>query len=197
MKKKYAMEKEDSIQDNIIRQLKYIGEDPGREGLKETPDRIIRAWDEIFAGYKQDPADLLTTFSTDGYDQMVLCQNIEMYSTCEHHWMSIIGQAHVAYIPDGRVIGISKLARLVDIFAKRLQIQERIGEQVTQSLMDYLKPKGAACVIQAQHLCMRMRGCSKQNSVMVTSSLKGIFLDDSGQGQAARNELMRLIERAT
>lgn len=184
---------EDSIQDNIVRQLEYIGEDPNREGLLETPNRIVRAWDEIFAGYSKHPKDLLTTFDTDGYDQMVLSRNIEMYSMCEHHNLPFFGKAHVAYIPGRRVIGISKLARLVDIFARRLQIQERIGEQVTAALMEYLKPKGAACVIEAQHLCMMMRGCSKQNSEMVTSSLKGVFLDDSGQGQAARNELMRLI----
>ncbi len=181
------------IQQTIIDQLRYIGEDPHREGLEETPNRIVRMWDEIFAGYSKSPGDVLTTFAADGYDQMVLSRDIEMYSMCEHHVLPFFGKAHVAYIPDKRVIGISKLARLVDIYARRLQIQERLGEQVTSAMMEYLKPKGAACVIEAQHLCMMMRGCSKQNSVMVTSSLKGIFLDDSGQGQAARNELMRLI----
>lgn len=184
---------QDSIQDNITRQLEYIGEDPSREGLLDTPKRIVNMWDEIFAGYNKSPRDVLTTFGADGYDQMVLSRDIEMYSMCEHHMLPFFGKAHVAYIPNERVIGISKLSRLVDIYAKRLQIQERLGEQVTAAMMEYLKPKGAACVIEAQHLCMMMRGCSKQNSVMVTSSLKGIFLDDSGQGQAARNELMRLI----
>ncbi len=161
----------------IIDLLNYIGEDPNREGLKETPDRILRAWDELFSGYKKDPSDVLTTFGTDGYDQMVLSRDIELYSMCEHHMLPFFGKAHVAYIPGRVVIGISKLARLVDIFARRLQIQERIGEQVTNSLMEYLRPKGAACVIEAQHLCMMMRGCNKQNSTMVTSSLKGVFLD--------------------
>lgn len=184
---------QDSIQDNITRQLEYIGEDPNREGLQNTPNRIVNMWDEIFAGYSQSPKDLLTTFEAGGYDQMVLSRDIEMHSMCEHHMLPFFGKAHVAYIPNERVIGISKLSRLVDIYAKRLQIQERLGEQVTTAIMEYLQPKAAACIIQAQHLCMVMRGCSKQNSVMVTSSLKGAFLDDSGQGYAARNELMRLI----
>lgn len=184
---------EETIEQNITRQLEYIGEDPNREGLKETPNRITKAWNELFAGYQKSPEDVLTTFDTDGYDQMVLSRNIEMYSMCEHHMLPFFGRAHVAYIPDERVIGISKLARLVDIYARRLQIQERLGEQVTSALMEHLKPKGAACIIEAQHLCMMMRGVSKQNSIMVTSSLKGVFLDQSGQGYAARNELMRLI----
>lgn len=179
---------------HITRQLEYLGENPNREGLKDTPKRIVKSWDEIFAGYNQSPEDLLTTFATDGYDQMVLSRDIEMYSMCEHHMLPFFGKAHVAYIPRERVVGISKLSRLIDVYARRLQIQERIGEQVTSAMMQYLKPKGAACVIEAQHLCMMMRGCSKQNSVMVTSSLKGIFLDESGQGQAARNELMRLVK---
>jgi len=184
---------EESVEQNIVRQLEYIGEDPTREGLQDTPNRIVRAWGELFAGYNQDPGNVLTTFGTDGYDQMVLSRDIELYSMCEHHMLPFFGKAHVAYIPGRAVIGISKLARLVDIFARRLQIQERIGEQVVNTLMEYLEPKGAACVIEAQHLCMMMRGCNKQNSTMVTSSLKGVFLDGSGQGQAARNELMGLI----
>jgi len=184
---------EDTIEQNIVRQLEYIGEDPNREGLKETPNRIVRAWNEIFSGYHKSPEDILTVFDADGYDQMIVSRNIEMYSMCEHHMLPFFGRAHVAYIPGKRIIGISKLARLVDIYARRLQIQERIGEQVTTALMQYLKPKGAACIIEARHLCMMMRGCSKQNSVMITSSLKGIFLDDSDQGHAARNELMRLV----
>jgi len=183
--------KEDTIQENIVRQLQYIGEDPNREGLLETPNRIVRAWEELFAGYKQDPIELLKTFSTDGYDQIVLLKNIELYSMCEHHMLPFYGKAHIAYLPDGRVLGVSKLARLVDIYARRLQIQERIGEQVTTALMEYLKPKGAACVIEADHMCMRMRGCSKQQSTMVTSSLKGGFFDNP----QTRKELMDLLWR--
>ena len=181
----------DNIQDNIIRQLQYIGEDPAREGIVETPNRIVRMWDEIFCGYKQDPADLLTTFAADGYDQIVLLKDIELYSICEHHMLPFYGKAHVAYIPNGKVIGISKLARLVNIFARRMQIQERIGDQVTGALMHHLEPKGAACIIEASHMCLRMRGVAKQNSTMVTSSMRGAFMDKP----AAREELMQLIKR--
>jgi len=180
----------DSVQQNLARLIQFIGEDPNRQGLQETPNRIIRAWqNELFVGYQKNPEDLLTTFGTDGYDQIILCKNIELFSMCEHHMLPFFGTAHVAYIPNKRIIGISKLPRLVDIYARRLQIQERIGEQVTNALMEYLKPKGAACVIQAVHMCMRMRGCQKQHSSMVTSSVKGVFFEDS----RARQELMNLI----
>lgn len=169
--------------------IRRIGDDPDREGLRDTPDRIIRSWGELYNGYSKDPSDLLTTFDTDGYDQIVLLKDIEVFSMCEHHMLPFFGKAHVAYIPKDRVIGISKLARLVDIYARRLQIQERIGEQVTNDLMFYLEPLGAACIIEAVHMCMRMRGCSKQHSTMVTSSLKGVFFDKS----EARQELLELI----
>jgi GTP cyclohydrolase IA len=178
------------IHSGLLRMLEFIGEDPNREGLRDTPLRIMKSWKEIYSGYGKDPQDLLTTFTeTNGYSQLVLLKDIEIYSTCEHHMLPFFGKAHVAYIPDGRVIGISKLARLVDIYAKRLQIQERIGEQVTNALMEFLKPKGAACIIEASHMCMKMRGCSKQNSTMCTSSLKGVFLSDI----ATRQELMSRI----
>lgn len=171
--------------------IKAIGEDTEREGLLSTPRRVVKMWDEIYKGYKQKPEDILTTFDADGYDQIVLLKDIELYSMCEHHMLPFFGKAHVAYIPNGRVIGISKLARLVDIYAKRLQIQERLGEQVTDALMKYLKPKGAACIIEATHMCMRMRGVAKQNSVMTTSSLKGVFLNKP----EAKQELMQLINK--
>jgi len=181
---------EDNIQDNIVRMLQYIGEDTTREGLFDTPNRIVKSWNEIFAGYKVKPASLMTVFAKDTYDEVVLLKDIEVYSMCEHHWLPFFGKAHVAYIPDQHVIGISKLARLVDAYSRRLQIQERIGEQVTTALMDELKPKGAACIIEAKHMCMCMRGVGKQNSTMVTSSLKGVFLTKP----AARQELMQLIK---
>ena len=174
--------------------LTFIGEDPNREGLVETPDRILKSWKEIYSGYNKNPADLFKTFQADGAKQMVILKNIELYSMCEHHAMPFFGKTHVAYIPDGLVLGVSKLARLVDLFARRMQIQERIGEQVTDSLMEFLKPKGAACIIEAEHMCMRMRGCSKQSSTMITSSLKGIFIDDSVFGASARSELMSLVK---
>jgi len=175
---------------NIRFQLKCMGEDPDREGLLKTPDRVIRSWDELFSGYFEKPEDLMTTFNSDGCDQVVILKNIEMYSMCEHHMLPFFGYAHVAYIPNKKVIGISKLARLLDVFARRLQIQERIGEQVTAALMKYLQPKGAACIIEATHMCMRMRGVNKQESVMSTSSLKGVFLKEA----SARQELFQLIK---
>jgi len=177
------------IQKSIISQLQYIGEDPEREGLKDTPNRVIRSWEELYSGYKARPEDIFKTFDSGGYNQIVLLKDIEMYSTCEHHLLPFFGKAHVAYIPNDRVIGISKLARLVEIYSRRLQIQERIGEQVTETLMKYLQPKGAACIIQAVHMCMRMRGCNKQNSIMISSSIKGCFMDEP----TARQELMGLI----
>ena len=179
----------DSISDSVTRQLQYIGEDVNRDGLLDTPKRVVKSYDELFAGYKQDPIGVFTTFESGTYDQMVLLKDIEFYSTCEHHLLPFFGKAHVAYIPSDKVIGISKLARLFEIFSRRLQIQERIGEQVTTSLLTHLDPKGAACIIEGQHLCMQARGIQKQHSVMITSSLKGVFLENL----AAREELMRLI----
>jgi GTP cyclohydrolase IA len=181
---------EEELQELIRTQIKEIGDDPTREGLLDTPKRIIRSWQELYSGYWEKPADLLTVFDAESYDQIVLLKDIEMYSTCEHHMIPFYGKAHIAYIPDKKVIGISKLARLLEIYARRLQIQERIGEQVTEALMTYLKPKGAACIIEARHLCMCARGVGKQNSTMVTSSLKGAFFTSS----AARMELMGLIK---
>ncbi len=182
----------ESIQENIVKIIEFIGEDPNREGLKETPNRIAKAWqNELFVGYNKDVKDLFVTFDTNGYDQIILCRDIEIFSMCEHHMMPFFGVAHVAYIPNERVIGLSKLARLVDIYARRLQIQERLGEQVTRALTKYLQPKGAACIIDAVHMCVRMRGVQKQHSSMVTSSVKGVFFDDA----RARKELMDLIKR--
>lgn len=177
--------------EGLIKQILFeIGEDPDREGLLDTPKRVVKSWYELFAGYAQDPEDHLTVFEAGTYDQIVLLKDIEMYSTCEHHMLPFIGKAHVAYIPNKKVIGISKLARLLETYARRLQIQERIGEQVTKALMEHLQPKGAACVIEARHLCMCARGVGKQNSVMTTSSLKGSFIEEKD----ARAELFSLIK---
>lgn len=177
----------------ISEMLESIGEDPNRQGLQDTPKRVIKSWNEIYAGYNQKPEDILTTFDADGHDQIVLLCNIELYSMCEHHMLPFFGVAHVAYIPNKKIIGISKLARLVDIYARRLQIQERIGDQVTEALMHHLQPLGAACVIEATHMCMRMRGVGKQNSTMVTSSVKGIFRSKP----SVKEELMQLILQRT
>ncbi len=178
-----------NIEDTIIEQLKFIGEDPNREGLLKTPQRVVKTWQELFQGYKQDPKDLLTVFSSDGYSQIVLLKDVEVFSMCEHHMLPFFGRAHVAYIPNGKIVGISKLARLVELYSRRLQIQERIGEEVVRALMEHLAPAGCACIIEAVHMCMRMRGVSKQNSTMVTSSLRGVFMTDT----SARSELMELI----
>lgn len=180
-----------SAQEGLVRQTLYeIGENPEREGLLDTPKRVVKMWDEIYSGYDKNPEDLFTTFEAGTYDQIVLLKDIELYSMCEHHMLPFYGVAHVAYIPNDKVVGISKLARLVDVFAKRLQIQERIGEQVTETLMQHLQPKGAACIIEACHMCMRMRGVNKQNSTMVTSSVKGVFLEDP----SAKQELFNLLQ---
>lgn len=192
----YPWETEEQVgpTENIKRLLEFIGENPEREGLKETPERVIKSYDFLCSGYSKDPQSVIKTFSSETYDQMILLKDIEMYSLCEHHMLPFFGKAHIAYIPNGRVIGVSKLARLLEIYSRRLQIQERIGEQITSSLMEGLNAKGAACIIEANHLCMRMRGVEKQNSVMVTSSLKGVFLERTDMGFASREELMRLIK---
>ena len=181
-----------SIEDNVVRILQYIGEDPVREGLLETPARVVRSWKELFSGYQMNVADVFKTFDVK-YDELVILQDVEMWSTCEHHMLPFFGRAHVAYIAAGRVIGASKLARLVEVFSRRLQVQEQIGMQVVDALMTHLQPKGAACIIEARHLCMSARGVSKQHSVMKTSAMRGIFLEDSSAGLAARAELMSLL----
>lgn len=170
--------------------IKYIGEDPEREGLIETPKRVIKSFNTIYGGYGQDPKDVFRIFKDGKCDDMVILKDIEFFSTCEHHMLPFFGKAHIAYIPDKSVIGISKLARLLEIYARRLQIQERICQQVTTALMKYLKPIGAACIMEAQHFCMTSRGVQKQNSVMITSSLTGEFKENA----EARSELMSLIK---
>jgi len=175
----------------IAQLLQMIGENPDREGLLETPKRFLSSWNFLFSGYKQNSQDIFKTFSTpSGYDEIILLKDVEMYSMCEHHILPFFGKAHIAYIPNEKVIGISKLARLLDIYSRRLQIQERLCQQITEDIMKYLQPKGAACIIEAQHLCMKMRGVQKQNSIMVTSSLKGVFLESP----SSREELMRLAK---
>lgn len=181
-----------SADDIVTRFLQFIGEDPKREGLKETPSRFIRAWEKWSEGYNQDPADILKCFSDGGenYDQMILVKDIPFYSHCEHHITPIFGTATIAYIPDGKIVGLSKLSRLLDVFARRLQVQERLTDQVTAALEQYLKPKGSACLIKARHLCMESRGIQKQGHVTITSSLKGVFL----KKPEAREEFMALAK---
>lgn len=181
----------DTYNQGIVKDMLIaLGEDPNREGLKDTPDRVVRMWDEIFSGYDQRPEDLLKTdFSADTYDEIVLVKDIPFYSHCEHHMVPFFGVAHVAYIPIDRVVGISKLARLVDCYAKRLQIQERLTKQVAEDIMKYVKPLGAAVIIEAEHLCMTMRGVKKPGAKTVTSSMLGAFRDVA----SARSELLTLI----
>ena len=157
--------------------LKAIGENPDREGLLDTPDRVMRSWAEIFAGYQQDPAEILsTTFAeVDGYDEMVLLRDIPFHSTCEHHMLPFVGKAHVAYLPNGRVVGLSKLARLVDCFARRLQIQERMTRVIANALMAHLNPHGCGVMVKAAHGCMACRGVQKSGATMVTTAVEGRF----------------------
>lgn len=181
---------EQGIEDNIVRILEYIGEDPHREGLIDTPKRVVKSYEKLFGGYKQDPKEVLKTFKEGACDEMVLLKNIEFYSTCEHHMLPFYGKAHIAYIPDKRVIGVSKLARVLEIYSRRLQIQERLCQQVTKALDELLQPKGSACVLEAQHFCMTSRGVEKQDSIMVTSSLTGVF----STNPTTRAEFLQLIK---
>jgi GTP cyclohydrolase I len=170
--------------------LSEIGEDPTREGLARTPERVRRMYDELTAGYHVDPDALINgaCFDVD-YDEMVVVRDIEFYSLCEHHLLPFIGKAHVGYLPKGRVIGLSKIPRIVDMYAHRLQVQERLTVQVADFLMERLSPKGVACVVEASHLCTMMRGVRKQEARMVTSSMLGTFRRDA----RTRGEFMGLI----
>jgi len=171
--------------------LRWAGDNPGREGLQDTPARVVRAYEEWFSGYETDPVELLArTFEeTEGYDEMVVLRDIRLESTCEHHMAPIIGRAHVAYLPGSRVVGISKLARVVDAYAKRLQIQEKLTAQIANAINDVLAPKGVAVVIEAAHQCMTTRGVHKHGVTMVTSRMLGAFRDDP----ATRREFLTMI----
>lgn len=171
--------------------IRWAGDDPNREGLQGTPDRVTRSYEEFFAGYHQDPESILrTTFEeTEGYDEMVVLRNIDYESHCEHHMVPIIGKAHVAYLPNNRVVGISKLARVVEAYAKRLQIQEKMTAQVANTINDVLSPKGVAVVIEGNHECMSTRGVHKPDVTMVTSTMLGAFRDDP----STRREFLAFI----
>jgi GTP cyclohydrolase I len=171
--------------------LRWTGDDPDREGLVDTPARVARAFEEFFAGYAVDPVELLARSfeETDGYDEMVVLRDIRIESHCEHHMVPIIGRAHIAYLPAGRVVGISKLARVLEVYAKRLQIQEKLTAQVANCINDVLKPKGVAVVIEAAHQCMTTRGIHKPGVTMVTSRMLGAFRDDP----STRREFLAMI----
>tara|TARA_Y100000766_G_scaffold267532_1_gene262820 strand:+ start:285 stop:863 length:579 start_codon:yes stop_codon:yes gene_type:complete len=182
---------EKEVHEAVRKLLLWAGDDPDREGLVGTPDRVARAYKEFFAGYEQDPEEILrTTFEeVEGYDEMVLVKDIGVESHCEHHMVPIIGRAHIAYIPNNRVVGISKLARVVDIFAKRLQIQEKMTAQIANAIENVLQPKGIAVVIDASHQCMTTRGVNKPESSTVTSAMRGVFNDNP----RTRNEFLSFI----
>jgi GTP cyclohydrolase IA len=171
--------------------LRWAGDDPGREGLTGTPGRVVRAYEEFFSGYDEDPAELLrrTFEETDGYDEMVLLRDITFESHCEHHMVPIIGKAHVGYLPDSRVVGISKLARVVEAYAKRLQIQEKMTAQIANAINAELQPRGVAVVVEAAHQCMTTRGVHKPGVSMVTSRMLGAFRDDA----MTRREFLAMI----
>jgi GTP cyclohydrolase I len=172
--------------------LKEIGENPDREGLKNTPERVAKALQFLTHGYELDPAEILrTAMFREEYQQMVIVKDIELYSLCEHHVLPFFGKCHVAYIPDGRIVGLSKIPRVVDAFARRLQVQERLTVQIRNCIEETLKPVGVAVVIEAQHMCMVMRGIQKQHSIATTSAFTGEFNTDK-----TRAEFMRLIARS-
>ncbi|WP_420126269.1 GTP cyclohydrolase I FolE [Longimicrobium sp.] len=183
-------EPETEFQALVRRMLSELGEDPQRNGLIKTPERVEKSLRWLTRGYSLSVRDAIgdAVFEEDHHN-MVLVKDIEMYSMCEHHMLPFFGKVHVAYIPNGRIVGLSKLPRVVEIFARRLQVQERLTEQVAQALMEVLQPQGVGVVIEAAHLCMMMRGVEKQNSKTVTSAMKGVFLDDLG----TREEFLRLV----
>ena len=170
--------------------LKLIGENPEREGLVKTPERVAKAMQFLMQGYNQNPEDIIkSAIFTEDYSEMVIVKDIELYSMCEHHMIPFLGKAHVAYIPNGKITGLSKIARVVEAFARRLQIQERLTIQIRDCIHNTLQPKGVAVVIEAQHMCMQMRGVQKQNSVTTTSAFTGVFLNST----PTREEFIHLI----
>ena len=187
---------ETAVTDEIARHyreiLRLLGEDPEREGLVKTPERVAKALQFLTKGYSEDGAEILrSAMFNEDYSQMVIVKDIDLYSTCEHHVMPFIGKAHVAYIPDGVITGLSKIARVVETFARRLQVQERLTMQIRDCIQDTLKPLGVAVVIEASHTCMQLRGVQKANAVTTTSAFSGIFLSD----ERTRNEFLNLIRQ--
>lgn len=182
----------DIVEEHFSRLIESVGEDPTREGLRDTPARAARAFEYFTQGYEQDPADVVgEAIFTSEMDEMVIVRDIELYSLCEHHLLPFLGRCHIGYLPKGKVIGLSKVARVVDVFARRLQIQENLTTEIAQSLSDLIEPAGVGVVIEARHMCMMMRGVQKQNSEMVTSCLLGSFRDNP----QTRSEFLSLVHR--
>ncbi len=180
------------VEKAVLEILEAVGENPQREGLRGTPKRVAQMYAELLAGMRQDPSEHLESIFHEKYDEIVLLRDIPFYSICEHHLMPFIGVAHVAYLPAGQVLGVSKLARVVDSFARRLQLQERLTEQIADFLMKNLKPQGVTVVLEASHSCMTIRGIQKPGAVMVTSALRGIFKSDP----RSRAEVMTLLHKS-
>jgi len=180
------------LEDLVREFLAKIGEDPSREGLQKTPYRVARAYEFLTKGYRQDiDAVMNNAIFEEKYSQIVIVKDIDFYSLCEHHLLPFFGKVHIAYIPDGKIIGLSKLPRIVEVFARRLQVQERMTEQIAETLYQYLQPRGVGVVVEGQHLCMMMRGVEKQNSVATTSAMLGEFHDDV----KTREEFLNLIRQ--
>lgn len=185
----YNIQVTDDVKDRYKSILKDLGEDPMREGLLKTPERAAKAMQFLTQGYHQDAAGILkSAMFKESYNEMVIVKDIEVYSLCEHHILPFFGKAHIAYIPNGHIVGLSKIPRIVDVFARRLQVQERLTEQILDCINDTLRPQGVAVVIEAAHMCMMMRGVQKQNSVTTTSGFRGQF-----EKQETRNEFLKLI----
>ncbi|HBM36381.1 MAG TPA: GTP cyclohydrolase I FolE [Sulfuricurvum sp.] len=183
-----------NFEEAVKTMIRYVGEDVNREGLEKTPSRVLKAYEFMFGGYKEDPQTILNSaMFASSNDEMVLVKDIEFYSTCEHHLLPIIGRAHVAYIPNGKVVGLSKIPRVVDVFARRMQIQEQLTEQIADALMEAVEPKGVAVVIQARHMCMEMRGVEKICSTTTSSALRGLFKKD----EKTRMEFFSLINSSS
>ena len=187
---KYDLEKIEQLKYHYREVLRLLGEDPEREGLIKTPERVAKAWSYLTKGYEQDPIAILqSAMFKEDYKQMVVVKDIELFSVCEHHMLPFVGKAHVAYIPNGTITGLSKVARVVECFARRLQVQERLTVQIRDCIQQALNPVGVAVVIEASHMCMQMRGVEKQSSATTTSAFTGIFLSDP----RTREEFMTLI----
>jgi GTP cyclohydrolase IA len=189
-----VMEASDKMEKLISELLKQLGEDPSREGLSKTPKRTAESLSFLTKGYSLDPVKTINSaIFKEPYDDMIIVKDIEIFSLCEHHLLPFFGRCHVAYIPDGKIVGLSKIPRVVDIFAKRLQVQERLTNQIAHVLYDTLKPQGVGVVIEAKHMCMIMRGVEKQNSYATTSSMLGVFRNNL----STREEFLRLIQKSS
>ena len=183
-----------SVEEAVRVILRHCGEDPEREGLARTPTRVAKAFAFLTRGYGEDPKTAINgaLFTEEDYQEMILCKNLDFYSLCEHHLLPFFGKAHVAYLPNRRILGLSKIARMVEIFARRLQVQERLTTQIAHTIMSEIEPLGVAVVLEAEHLCMRMRGVEKQNSYVTTSAMLGVFRTN----QETRQEFMNLLRNA-